>query len=122
MQSNPYRTPVPAEIKAPNPPAKPRPSVLSFSGVFPTIVALWTVTAISAAADDKSWLALGIAFFYGPAVNLLLAVLGATYLAVRQMWKPGMDWGSEAMLIVITTLASAFAIFGATLTMELHGC
>ncbi len=75
-----------------------------------------------AAAADKSWLAMGIALVYGPAVNLLLAVLGASYLAVRRRRKPCLAWKPEAMVIVITTLASVFAIFGAMLTMELHGC
>lgn len=94
----------------------------TFSGVFPAVVALWTVAAISAAAADKSWLALGVALFYGPIGNLFLAVVGACYLGVRRANRPDFSWGPPAMLLVATTLASTFAIFVATCMMDLHGC
>ncbi|HVX59867.1 MAG TPA: hypothetical protein VHC19_04670 [Pirellulales bacterium] len=122
MYSNPQQSPASAKPRAPHHRSRLQLPAPTFSGVFLGIVALWTVAAVWAAAADKGWLAMGMALIYGPAVNLLLAVFGASYLATRQTRKPCLAWKPEAMVIVIATLASALAILGATLTMELHGC
>lgn len=118
MQDNPYESPTSPEAAAVNQPPKPRFASFTFSGVFPAIVLAWTTSAIALAAADKSWIALGIAFVYGPAGNGLLALLGTIYLGVR---RPR-TCGGEAVIMVVCVLASTLAIIASIFLMNLHGC
>lgn len=118
MQDNPYESPTSPESAAVNQPPKPRFASFTFSGVFPALVLVWTASAITIAAADKSWGALGIAFIYGPAGNGVLALLGTIYLGVR---RPR-TCGAEAVIMAICTLASTFAIIASIFSMNLHGC
>jgi len=105
-----YRSPPPADLRP------PRPLFTASSVALHGLVVL-----VAAAAEDRSWGALGIMILYGPIANgvLMLASLACTPLARRFSGASATFHVLTSILLPIgAAMVDGVIIFG----MDLHGC
>jgi hypothetical protein len=89
---------------------------VTFRRAFILVILAWTAIAIVLASTSGGWGALGMTVFVGPGVNLIAAILGVIYIAIRrtndetyELTKPlatvlGSPLGSVVMILVGTAI------------------
>ena len=114
-----YRSPPPADLRPPRPLFTA--SSVALHGLVVLGVLALNAVLVAAAAEDRSWGALGIMILYGPIANgvLMLASLACTPLARRFSGASATFHVLTSILLPIgAAMVDGVIIFG----MDLHGC
>jgi hypothetical protein len=87
---------------------------------FPIIFLCWTICAIAWAASEFGWGTIGIAFYYGPIVNAVIAIVGLLLVSLGLPIRNS-SRAVQCALIVISAFISSGLIFVAILLMPSGG-
>jgi len=78
--------------------------------------------AFAIAAEDKSWLALGILIAYGPIMNGVFALIGGIAAIVLRKRNRTMSLRRHFSIVVGSSLLAGITLCAAISLLDLHGC
>ena len=93
-----------------------------FRWIFISVVVVLNLFAIWAAWQDKSWGALGIAYFVGPIANGVLALVSCAAIPFLKRRQPEFSVWRHLVFSFGVPIAAIIIDAAAILSMDLRGC